>query len=179
MTRLQWRRINLELDKVWTDPALKSYQTKIQAATLRGDLAEQSRLQAEQTVAVAEISAKMRGLLRADIVQPVDASLLDLQARLTGSTNKVERAAILNELAQKLGRVKFIGNNPASGADAYGATSGVASRHGLMIQLSWLSLNDATTSLPALSEWLCNSGCKGTRYDFVGSFPIAASGDSD
>jgi hypothetical protein len=67
----------------------------------------------------------------------------------------------------------------APGGDAYGAASGMVSRHGLLIEISWLSLNDAPTGLPTLSEWLCHAGCKGTKYEFVGSFPAAESPDSD
>jgi hypothetical protein len=55
----------------------------------------------------------------------------------------------------------------------------MVSRHSLLIEISWLSLNDAPTGLPTLSDWLCNLNCKGTRYDFVGSFPATASDDSD
>jgi Zn-dependent protease len=179
--REDWRRIGLELGKVWADPALKPYSAKIQAAVKRGDLAEQNRIEAEEKTVRAELQAKKREQLRTDATHPVAAGLLDLQARLSGLnyTNKVERAAILAELAPKLGQIKFAGDRSAPGADAYGAVSGMVSRHSLLIEISWLSLNDAPTGLPTLSDWLCNLNCKGTRYDFVGSFPATASDDSD
>jgi hypothetical protein len=179
--RQDWWRISQALAKVWADPSLKPYSARIQAAVKRGDFAEQNRIQAGEKTARAGLESKIRERLRTDATHPVDAGLLDLQARLSGLnyTNKAGRAALLAELAPKLGQIHFSGDRSAPGADVYGAGSGMVLRHGLLIELSWLSLNDATTSLPALADWLCGLGCKGTRYEFVGSFPASGADDSD
>ena len=60
-----------------------------------------------------------------------------------------------------------MGNLPAGSIDSYGAASGMVIRHGLMIEISYASLNDASTGLPALADWLCNHDCKHIHYDLA------------
>ena len=168
--RAEWTHITEELGKVGQDKAFKEYPAKIRIAGRRGNVAEQRRLETELGKVREELEAQTRERLRAE--DPARADLLELQARWSGLsyTNRAERAALLRDLGPKLGEVKMTGDHPAPGADDYGAPSGMARQHGMMIEISWLSLNEPATGLTTLSSWLCQRGCIDLRYEFIGGF---------
>ena len=170
--RLEWHRIDLELAKIRRDPSLTNYPARMAAAMKRGDTKEASRLQSEQEKLNAELRAKTYEELRNRPTNRIDSALIDLHQRLRmlSYTNRTERTAILQELAPRLGRVKYEGDKPAPGADAYGSGSGAVLRHGLLVEIEWLSLNDATAGLPALTDWLCDLGCQQIRYEISAGF---------
>jgi Zn-dependent protease len=171
--RHEWKRINAELMKAVRDPSLAANNKKIIAASRRGAMTEVERLEAEQQRLVQELQAKAREQLRAAATNPVVPVLIDLNARLSQlnySTNRAERLVLLRKIAAHLGEVKYDGDQPAPGADADGAGYGMVSQHGLMIEMAWVRLNDATIGLPALSDWLCNQGCAGITYDLMNSY---------
>jgi Zn-dependent protease len=180
LARREWRRIGLELAAVSEAPAMKSMARQIQSARGIGNEAEAKRLETGEQQLRAELEARIREKLRTDTNQPIRADFIEWQAALAAlsPTNQAERAAIWFQLAPNLGQVECIGGRPAPGADAYGAGFGRVSRHGLIIEISQLPLNDAATGLPALSDWLCQFGCQGGRYDLFPN-PSAATDDSD
>jgi hypothetical protein len=170
--RHEWQRLNSELTKVVTDPALTANNRKIMAAVRRGAVAEANQLEAEQRRLVQEMQANNRERLRASATNPAVSVLIDLNAELSrlSYTNRAERAVVLRKIAAHLGEVKYAGDQPAPGTDAEGAGGGMASQHGLMIEMMWVPMNDANIGLPALSDWLCNQGCAGIKYDLLGGF---------
>jgi Zn-dependent protease len=170
--RHEWHRIDLELAKIRRNPSLTNYPTRIVAAMKRGDTKEANRLQTEQEKLNEELRTKTYEDLRNRPTNRIDSALIDLHQRLMklSYTNRVERTAILQELAPRLGRVKYEGDKPAPGADAYGSGSGEVMRHGLLMEV-WIRLNDAPTGLPALADWLCDLRCAQIRYEIYGGFP--------
>ena len=179
--RQEWHRINEDIGNIADDAAVEAYAKKISVAIKRGDEAQRSQLLEAQKQARADAVAREIQNLRSDPTNPVDGVLLDLQARLTelNDTNREGRAAIYRELAPKLGRVKFAGDVPAPGADDAGAGTGTVTQHRLLVEVSWMSLNDAPTSLPLLCNWLASQKCKLMRYDFAGSWALSDSDDGD
>ena len=167
--RESWRQINREVMQVWRDPSLKSYPNRISAALRRGSLAEMNRLQIEHEKRILELRTQAVEKLRRD--SRLDVGLLDLQGRLhsLAPTNRLARKAVYREIAGKLGEVSYDGDQPASGADSYGVTMGMVAQHGLLIEIPWVSFLDVTQGLPALTQWLCASGCRQVRYDFGGN----------
>jgi hypothetical protein len=94
-----------------------------------------------------------------------------LQARFDNRslTNRAERAALLREIAAKLGEVPYAGDAPAAGATVCCVTRGTAREHGLFIEMRWLNFCDVARGFPALTQWLQEQGCRQFRYDFEGS----------
>ena len=171
LARRQWQRITRETGGVWRDPTLRAYSAKILAATRRGATAEARRLSEEQNQQVERIREQIFARLRADTTNRMDPALLDLHAQLDhlNYTNRAERTALLREIAPLLGGVPPADGSPAPNADPFGTTAGYASKHGLLIEMSWTSFRDPGTGLPALIEWLCGQNCRKLQYDFEGS----------
>ncbi len=170
--RREWNHIDIELGKVMNDPLLVAGNKKIIAATRRGAITEVNRLETEQHQLVQQLQAQACKRLRVAATNPVDTVLIDLNAQLLrfNYTNRAERAALFRKVAANLGEVKYDGDRPAAGADADGAGFGSVARHGLMVEMTWVQLNDPTVSLPELTDWLCEHNCVGIKYDLIGSF---------
>lgn len=167
--RHEWRRIDLELTQVWTNAALKGLNKKLLTAAKRGARAETARLQEEHAKIAEELQAQIRQRLGADALDRIDPELLTLHAELQklDYTNRLERAALTRKVTGKLGEVPYEGEQPAPGALAWGAGYGQVSRHGLLIELQWVALNDAMVGLPALAEWLCAQNCTTLKYGLM------------
>ena len=167
--RQDWRRLTTAVGEVWNDPALQAGAEKMLAAGKRNDPAEIKQLETAQQQTVRQLEAQIRAKLQNDASHPIDPALVELHAKLDDldPTNQTARAEILRQLAPKLGQVKAVGNLPAGSIDDYGAASGMVMRHGLLIEISYASLNDASTGMPALADWLCSHGCKHIHYDLA------------
>jgi Zn-dependent protease len=167
-----WRRINLAVSRTSTNAAMKSSFEKIAEAERREARSEIAQLEAGREQLQARLQTEAREQFRAHATNAIVPVLVDLNAALAKveSTNEVARAALLRQIAGQLGEVKYDGDKPAPEADAPGASGGAVSRHGLMLELSWVQMNDATIGLPALASWLCDQNCTGFKYDlFDGS----------
>ena len=79
-------------------------------------------------------------------------------------TNRTERAAVVRQVAARLGEVSRAGDGSQNSAPRYDAT-GYAKREGLLLELGWVSFRDATTGLPALVDWVCEKRCRNLKYD--------------
>ena len=178
--RQEWKTVQTDMAGTFEDPELKNYYKKISAATRRGALTEAAWLEEEQHALSQKLQASNRDRLLATAT-PTRKALIELNWELTqlAYTNRVERAQLLRKVAANLGEVQFDGDTPAPGADAMGATSGMAFHHSLMVELSWISLRDPATSLPALTDWLCEHHCVGIKYDFEGAFSALETDDSN
>jgi hypothetical protein len=64
-----------------------------------------------------------------------------------------------------LGQVKFDGDQPASGADDFGADIGNAFNRGPAVKIPGIILHDPAVGLPALVNWLSDAGCTRIRYE--------------
>jgi len=170
--RHEWQEIEQAIVKATDESGYKDYYKKISAARKRGALAEADRLEAERTQLVQKLQAAACDQLVATATNPVVGVLVGLhieQDRLN-YTNRVERAALQRKIAANLGEVAYAGDKPDPAADAPGATMGMASQHGLMIESSWIQLNDASVGLPELAAWLCEHGCEGVKYDLSAGY---------
>jgi Zn-dependent protease len=170
--RREWKRIDQELSQVWTNPALKELNKKMIAAAKRGARAESRRLQDEHQKLATELQTQKREQLRTDPANRIDPELLELHDQLQqlDYTNRVARVALTRQVAVKLGAVPYEGNAPAPGALAWGAGYGNVQRHGLLLEMHWVTLNDATVGLPALAEWLCAQHCSTIKYELQAGF---------
>jgi hypothetical protein len=160
--RRTWRDIGERIGKLARNPNAQSLNKELAEATRRGALAEAERIAAEQSRARKERQAQAYERLRSE---GVDAELLDAHARLAALdyTNRVQRAAIVRQLARRLGGIPPEEHGSRSSAPRYDAR-GYARRHGLFFE-SWLTFKDATTGFPALADWLCGQDCNNLRYD--------------
>jgi len=159
--------MNLQLGSVWTNAELKVFDQKIVAARKRGSLAEVDRLREEKEKAATDLGVAARNSLKNN--PDFDPRLVDLNNKLSelNYTNHVGRTAILRELGPMLGET----SEGKEAASDYSTASGFAQRHGLMLEISWVAMDHLSTGLPALTEWLCDRGCLGIRYEFSGAFP--------
>jgi hypothetical protein len=172
-----WRRINLAVANDGEASAVRDFSKKILAAERRGARSELQNLETERLQLAEQLATQARAQLRAASTNPQELALIDLNAALAkvSFTNRVARAALLRQVAAHLGEVKSIGGQP--GADVPGAFYyGTASQHGLLIELSWMQLNDAAVELPALADWLGDQHCIGFKYDLT---PGAGAGGPD
>ncbi len=175
----QWQRISRATERIWNDPALRAYSTKIAAAARRGATAEVKRLEDERGLQVKQIRAQNVARLRADTTNRIAPALLDLYEKLDqlDHTNRVELASLRREIAPLLGGEVRTNAATAASADPFGAMSGYASKHGLMLEVRWATFRDPGVGLPALVEWLCAQGCVKLQYDFAGSMSFPDSSD--
>jgi len=174
--RQDWSRIELAGGDIWRDPAMKDLTRKINVATKRGAVAEARRLAEEQEKLSLELQAKALERLRTG-TNRIDGVLFDLHDELSklDYTNRVARAELQRRIAAKLGEAAYEGDRPAAESLAFGANVGIASPHGLLIEISWLTLNDPSVSLPAIAEWLCRERCSTFKYDFADYFGFDSS----
>jgi Zn-dependent protease len=171
--RQEWQQIDLVSGKATEDNLeLESYFKKISSARKRGAQAEVGRLEEERSQLMQKLQAAACDRLAATATNPVVGVLVGLHAELArlNYTNRVELAALQRNISANLGEVAYDGDKPDPAADATGATMGMASQHGLMVETTWLLLNDASVSLPELANWLCEQGCAGIKYDLSAGF---------
>ena len=167
-----WQSIDLTVSKADGNPALEGYYKKIAAAERRGAKLEARRLEKEERQLLGKLQSQAREQLRAIATNAITPELIDLNAALAkeAETNRVARATLLRQVAARLGEVKYDDDKPNPDADAAGAASGTVSKHGLIIQISWMQLNDANVGLPVLARWLCDQNCEGVKYDLFPGF---------
>jgi Zn-dependent protease len=167
-----WQSIDLAVSKAGEGPALEGCFKKIAMAEQRGAKLEVRRLVKDEQQLIEKLQSQAREQLRATATTAATSKLIDLNASLAKeeNTNRVARAMLLRQVAALLGEVKYDGDIPNPDIDAAGAASGDVSKHGLIVEISWMQLNDATVGLPALARWLCDQNCAGVRYDLFAGF---------
>lgn len=156
-----WHDIDAELSGFWTNTDLKAWNKKITDARKRGAMSEADRLSEEYRKAVDDARAAAVDKLRAN--RAIDPQLIDLHAQFSALnyTNRTAWTSLVQQVSVKLGR---------SEDNSQGARAGFARRNGLLIQIMWTSMNDASAGAPALTTWLCDHHCVGIRYEFIASF---------
>jgi hypothetical protein len=80
--------------------------------------------------------------------------------------------ALLRRVAGQLGEIPHIDGVPNPPADAAGARGGMVAAHGLLIEIAWLPLNDPTTSLPLIADWLCRAKCTTFKYELEAGYAL-------
>ncbi len=170
--RQDWRLISEATANLWRHPEFKALNARLAAAAKRGARAESTRLQEEQEKLTEKLRAAALEDLRTNPTNRVDPELLELYQQLAALnyTNRTERAALNRQIAGKLGEMPYAGDAPAPEARAYGASFGTVSQHGLLLELTWVSLHDATIGLPALTDWLCQRRCTTIKYELHRGF---------
>jgi Zn-dependent protease len=171
--RRDWARIQKTANQ-WDAPALKELNKKYRAAIKRGALSEALKISAEQGKLAERLQAEALAHLRTDATNRVSPALLDLHEELErlDYTNRVERLALLRRVAGQLGEIPHIDGVPNPPADAAGARGGMVAAHGLLIEIAWLPLNDPTTSLPLIADWLCRAKCTTFKYELEAGYAL-------
>jgi hypothetical protein len=165
--RRDWLHISSQLNAVEADPALETYDQRINAAARRGARTESKRLSEERQDRVKELTALAVENLRTNPTNRLDPELVALQLELSGLefTNRIQRSAVLLKAAAKLGLERHAEENHPG---TYCVTFGSTSRKGLLIQLHWTTFRDAFGGARAFAGWLCDKGCTNIRYEFLG-----------
>ena len=160
-SRRAWRNIKKEMGELWADPRLKEISRKMSEANRRGAQEVVDRLQEEQKATIKEIKTGKRRKLADQLKNSPASRLVELESRFSelDYTNKVARAEVTKELAEILGRR----SKPVPGQTFM---FGGASRHGLMVDLPFLTLPDPEANLPLLMDWLCSQKCAHFKYEF-------------
>src|SRR5207249_837555 len=127
----------------WADAESKALNQQLAAAVRRGAQSEVERLSRDQVRVREQRERRAYDRLRS---QGLDPQLLDLHARLSALsyTNRTERAAVVRQVAARLGEVSLASDGSQNAAPRYDAT-GYAKRQGLLLELGWVSFRDATT----------------------------------
>lgn len=170
-TRKAWSEIGESLAVVWKHPSIRSNTLAINAAAKRGATEEIKRLSKRNDELMKELNAETRARVRENPPPNADGALVDLHIRMLelSYTNRTERSALFRETAARLGPIPHEGDTPTRAARALTATYGGAAQHGMLVEVSWMSLVDPTKGAPALLDWLCAKGCRQFKYDFEGS----------
>ncbi|HXI68723.1 MAG TPA: hypothetical protein VNN22_00020 [Verrucomicrobiae bacterium] len=170
--RHEWEHINSVATDIGENPEINDYSRKIAAAEKRGAQSEVDRLEKELNQFEQKLQNDAREKLRSAATNSVDTILIDLNAEQSrlNYTNRTEHAVLARKIAACLGEVSYNGDKPDPAADAPGAAMGVVSQHGLLVQMMWVQMNDASVGLPELAAWLCDHGCVGIKYDLVSGF---------
>ncbi len=160
--RRTWRYINKEMGTVWADPRIKEISRKISAANRRGARDVAQRLEEEEKATLEEVKAAKRQRMAAQFKNTAQAALVDVEVRLSelSYTNKALRAEITKELAAQLGR-----RSEALSTQSF--LFGGATRHGLMVDVPFLTLSNPEQNLPLLMDWLCRQKCSHFKYEFA------------
>ena len=139
------------------------------------------RLQDEENQLEEKLASQARDQFRSTTTNPVDLQLIDLDTALAKIpyTNTAARSAVQRQIAACLGEVKYAGDRPDPQADALGATSGATFQKSMVLELSWMQLNNAAISLPVLADWLCGQNCIGIKYDLMPGYSYAEAGNDD
>lgn len=168
--RASWRKMSTDAGSFWTNAELKAISSKIVAARKRGAEAEVKRLMEEHQKVADELeSAALEALKN----QPgFDPELVELHNQFSklgyANTNRAQKAALGRKIGVKLGEA----TDEKTAAFQTAASSGIVTRNGLMLTISWVSMDDPTVAAPALTAWLCEQGCVGMRYEFEGAFSV-------
>ena len=165
--RQDWQHITKTVAEVWKDPKIKSLNKQIANAAKRGARNETARLQEQITALRKDLHQVALADLRTNSAWHVDPELIQLYGQLNALnyTNRTERKELTLKIAAKLGPIPAQENRPDPAARAYGASSGLVRQHGVLIEVSWLSLYDASVGLPALVDWLCQQNCRTIKYE--------------
>ncbi len=168
--RRAWRRIERELQQAWKDPAVTKIEKKFADALRRRDTGEQERLLQERNKLIADLQSGIRDCLRTNIVNPIDLELLELNALFANVpwTNTAERAALVRQIARKLGTLPTGAGSES--AAAYCTTFGSLTQRKQIIEIHALSFKDPMIGLPAFIDWVCSCGCDNIKYEFVPGF---------
>lgn len=169
--RRDWAKIKAAMVEVALDGALADISKQIRIANRHGARAEVKRLTADYEQLQTKLRAKARDQLRAGTASRGLDELLDLNAQLEALdfTNRTERAALTQQVAQHLGTVTSDGTDTAARVLEAGAAVGAVQQNGLVVEIVWAQLTDATASLPELGNWLCDQHCIGIKYDLYDS----------
>jgi hypothetical protein len=162
-----WRRIASEMSAVWTNAEMTDLETRITAARKRGSTAEANRLIDERQNMGDTLRHEKLAKMKSD--PALDPKLVELKGELTdlNYTNRTERVLLLQQVAKKLGEP---GESRNPTAPDYGTTSGFARRHGLLLEISWATMDDPSVGMPALAAWLCDQHCAGMRYEIMAGY---------
>lgn len=165
-SRHEWALIDEAVVDIWEEPEMKSLSRKLNAARQRDSQKELRRLEIEEDKLTLELGDRMRERLRTNETETVNLALLALHGQLAKvhETNDVERAAINLEIGKRLGSAKTLVGKGDEQYDPLGVSMGSASQDGLLLELSWVTLNDPEAGLAAIFEWLCRQDCQSIKY---------------
>jgi Zn-dependent protease len=149
---------------VFADPRLAELPGKMLAARQAGDIAESTRLQAEQERVAAEVRrAQIEKLLAGP---DVDATVVERYRALVPETHRPYELANLAEMGPLLGQLAIRDGSPEPRSNAFRA-SGFLGRNGLLVSMPYLRFESAFAGPPAMVRWLQASGCTDFRYGFT------------
>lgn len=152
-------------------------QKKLTDARRRGNNDELQGLTKDIKAASLEVRNTGMAKIRAD--ETTDIPLLELYEKEenTSLTNSTRRD-IRIQMGKRMGTIALF-NQPATGEPAiYSARSGLVERHGLIVQISFVSFVDAFEGAPALLDWFCNRGLTTIKYS-VAPIPYYEPDESD
>ncbi|MDW7979558.1 MAG: site-2 protease family protein [Verrucomicrobiales bacterium] len=170
--RRQWQQIERELQKVWNDPAMDELVKKFAAQRSRPTTKERDEFIHKRDKLLAELQSAARERLRTNPVYPIDPELLDLHARLGSvpQSNAVERAALIERIAIKLGPLTASASTVSDTATPYGTTFGSVTQRKQIIEIHALGFIEPMTGLPAFVDWVCAHGCDKIKYEFIPTY---------
>ncbi len=159
-SRRVWSEIQKTITDHWKDTNFISYTAKIAAAQRKGSADEANRLAQEQQERGKLVLENSRKAIHDKYATTAFASMVDLEAELAKIhyTNRQERAALTSKLALELGGT----SDPHHASYSFGNVS----RNGLLLEVSYLSLQHPDKSLPQLLDWLCQKYSTQIRYNF-------------
>lgn len=140
------------------------------AASKRGATDEVKRLSKRYDTLPKEITTEVRERVLNNPPPDADRTLVDLYCRMLdlSYTNRTERTALFREIASRRGQISHDGTDLSRAALALTAPYGGVAQHGMLVEISWMSLADPTRGAPALLDWPCAKGCRQFKYDFEG-----------
>jgi Zn-dependent protease len=174
------RRTYLKLqESQFSDSAeLDSLGTRMRTALKQGDSAGAMSLQRQMNTLIETQKKQRIARLRAGEMGPVDTNVIDEFILLTAPENVTNGPAsekIRKQLAQRMGQLPFLTNSTSLFDNRFSAITGVASRAGLLITVSYISFDRIDSGPRAMAEWLQGKGCIGFKYDFLPG--LASEGD--
>ena len=163
--RQTWQRIHEAMAETWNDPRMQALAKSFGKISLSDDRRWKAYSQAQADLTI-KLKAEMSERLRNDPVKPVDPELLELYAKISDpdSTNQMDQAASVRQLADKLGGTAYSRHEKQTDASGLGADFGVVMRNGLKLQLRSMYLDNPIQGLPAFTDWLCFEGCTDIKY---------------
>lgn len=182
------REINKVNQQIWSDPRLKASLEPLRDATRRQDKAEMQKINKDRQALTQQIRAEYMTELRnkPDIIagvvdaheqfiaQPASAPLDEIQM---SKDWRKRQQQYFTKVASFCGPASASDGKLSPEADAVAASSGFASRTGLIVTLT-LSLHQPVRGLDAVFHWLEGQRCGGFRYQPM-SYPGYAGGDED
>ena len=168
--RRTWHRIGTNINARGEAPAVLALYREVAAAGKRGAKSELAQLATRQIELRRQEETAIYERLRG---AGTDPELLALHAQLgaLGYTNHTARAALEQRISLQLGPVATNLNAAEISMASLGATTGVASRRSLVVEIRWLGFKEPAAGLPALIDWICSRGGRQIHYG------IASTGD--